>query len=145
MRKILIAVMFLILLAGLYGCKEEEEVEVIKETIEVTFINETEDAIDVWVLPDIEANRKTSIWGKAMIEKLAIDAAGPLKAEKQDEGLYLLRVIDADGLYYETNAVKLEDGYTLKLILDSESFNASLEVSDSAGNTEVYETFYAAL
>lgn len=148
MKKSVIITICLLLLLSLCGCKKESEEEIVKEvgeTIEITFINETEETTDVWVLPDIEANRKTSIWGKAMIEKLPVGSEDKVKVEKQEEDSYLLRVIDKDQLYYEANDIIIKEGYTLKLILDSESFVASLEVTDETGNTQTYEVFCASL
>lgn len=148
MKKSVIITICLLSLLSLCGCKKESEEEIVKEvgeTIEITFINETEETTDVWVLPDIEANRKTSIWGKAMIEKLRVGSEDKVKVEKQEEDSYLLRVIDKDQLYYEANDIIIKEGYTLKLILDSESFVASLEVTDETGNTQTYEVFCASL
>ena len=148
MKKSVIITICLLSLLSLCGCKKESEEEIVKEvgeTIEITFINETEETTDVWVLPDIEANRKTSIWGKAMIEKLPMGSEDKVKVEKQEEDSYLLRVIDKDQLYYEANDIIIKEGYTLKLILDSESFVASLEVTDETGNTQTYEVFCASL
>ena len=148
MKKSVIITICLLLLLSLCGCKKESEEEIVKEVgepIEITFINETEETTDVWVLPDIEANRKTSIWGKAMIEKLPVGSEDKVKVEKQEEDSYLLRVIDKDQLYYEANDIIIKEGYTLKLILDSESFVASLEVTDETGNTQTYEVFCASL
>ena len=148
MKKYVIMMICLLLLLSLSGCKkenEEENVKVVGETIEITFINETEEATDVWVLPDIEANRKTSIWGKAMIAKLPVGSEEKVKVEKQEEDSYLLRVIDKDQLYYEANEIIIKDGYTLRLILDREHFVASLEVKDEAGNVSTYEVFCASL
>ncbi|MBR0418343.1 MAG: hypothetical protein IJI66_04180 [Erysipelotrichaceae bacterium] len=148
MKKSVIITICLLSLLSLCGCKKESEEEIVKEvgeTIEITFINETEETTDVWVLPDIEANRKTSIWGKAMIEKLPVGSEDKVIVEKQEEDSYLLRVIDKDQLYYEANDIIIKEGYTLKLILDSESFVASLEVTDETGNTQTYEVFCASL
>lgn len=148
MKKSVIITICLLSLLSLCGCKKESEEEIVKEvgeTIEITFINETEETADVWVLPDIEANRKTSIWGKAMIEMLPVGSEDKVKVEKQEEDSYLLRVIDKDQLYYEANDIIIKEGYTLKLILDSESFVASLEVTDETGNTQTYEVFCASL
>lgn len=148
MKKPVIITICLLSLLSLCGCKKESEEEIVKEvgeTIEITFINETEETTDVWVLPDIEANRKTSIWGKAMIEKLPVGSEDKVIVEKQEEDSYLLRVIDKDQLYYEANDIIIKEGYTLKLILDSESFVASLEVTDETGNTQTYEVFCASL
>ncbi len=148
MKKSVIITICLLSLLSLCGCKKESEEEIVKEvgeTIEITFINETEETTDVWVLPDIEANRKTSIWGKAMIEKLPVGSEDKVIVEKQEEDSYLLRVIDKDQLYYEANDIIIKEGYTLKLILDSESFVASLEVTDEIGNTQTYEVFCASL
>jgi hypothetical protein len=127
------------------GCQKEETMEIETKTIELNFTNDTEEAIDVWILPDIEANHKTSVWGKAMIDDLKVNGQASLKAVCQDEDRYLLRAIDADGLYYEANGITLKDAYRLKLILNRQDFSASLEVEDENGKTSTYEVFCAAL
>ena len=63
----------------------------------------------------------------------------------QDEDRYLLRAIDADGLYYEANGITLKDAYSLKLILNRKDFAACLEVKDGKGDISTYEVFCAAL
>ena len=144
-RKIFILSVCVIACLFMSGCQKEEEMETETKTIELNFANDTEEAIDVWILPDIEANHKTSIWGKAMIDDLPVNKEAVIKAVYQEEDSYLLRVIDADGLYYEANGITLKDGCSLKLILNRADFSASLEVKDEKGNISTYEVFCAAL
>ena len=142
-RKITISFICAIMCIFISGCQKEETMETETKTIELNFTNDTEEAIDVWILPDIEANHKTSIWGKAMIDDLPVNKEAVIKAVYQEEDSYLLRVID--GLYYEVNGITLKDAYRLKLILNRQDFSASLEVEDENGNTSTYEVFCAAL
>ncbi len=144
-RKITISFICAIMCIFMSGCQKEETMETETKTIELNFTNDTEEAIDVWILPDIEANHKTSVWGKAMIDDLKVNGQASLKAVCQDEDRYLLRAIDADGLYYEANGITLKDAYRLKLILNRQDFSASLEVEDENGKTSTYEVFCAAL
>ncbi len=144
-RKITISFICAIMCIFMSGCQKEETMEIETKTIELNFTNDTEEAIDVWILPDIEANHKTSVWGKAMIDDLKVNGQASLKAVCQDEDRYLLRAIDADGLYYEANGITLKDAYRLKLILNRQDFSASLEVEDENGKTSTYEVFCAAL
>jgi len=146
MKKFVIMTLCVLSLLSLSGCKKQEEViKEVSETIEITFINESEEPVDVWILQDIEANHKTTLWGKTMIAKLPVNSEEKVKIEKQEEDTYLFRAIDEDELYFEANAIIIKDGYTLKLILDRDKFEASLEVSDDSGNSQVYEVFCASL
>ena len=111
----------------------------------VTFFNGVADA-DVWILPDTEANRKTTAWGTAT----AADVKGnesreiPL-CEAGDEGLYLFRMIDADKLYYSADAVALKTGWTVQ-ITGNEVFDYTLLVTNETGALQgTYEVFSASL
>ena len=59
------AVFLLVVLAGLLlmSCNQGKGSEAEGENmIEVTFVNEVEDA-DIWILPQTEENLKTTVWG----------------------------------------------------------------------------------
>ena len=149
MKKALFIIVWLLALTVLCGCTEKEqdnmETTGITSDKTVTVINGVSDA-DVWILPDTEANRKTSLWGTATVSKIRTGESrqAPL-CEPGDGGLYLLRMIDADGFYYSASGVTLGDGYTVR-ISENELRAVTAEVADENGvilNT--YEVFSARL
>ena len=158
MRKMLVILLTVSVALMLYGCgnkggedpKTEKPVnylEIAEGDGAVTFVNGAREAADVWLIPDTEANRKTSLWGKAMIPDLESDGSARISLTKMGgPGVYLLRMIDTDEMYYEANGVRIEDGYTLRL-KDGEHFGAMvLEVTDASGTVvSEYEVFWAAL
>lgn len=100
---------------------------------EITLVNEAVKA-DFWILPDTEANRKTSLWGTASADDL--EAGGKIKlkiGDPGDGGTYLVRVIDADGGFYSADGLTLAEGYTLRLTEEENLMAARIEVLDENG------------
>ena len=111
----------------------------------VTFINGARDA-DIWILPDTQENRKTTLWGTATASKVKTDESrlAPL-CEEGDNGRYLLRMIDTDGFYYAADSITLQDGWTLR-IYETDVMASTLEVTDGSGVKQgTYEVFCARL
>ncbi len=146
-RAVLFAVCFLSLMP-LCGCQKEEQdaAETEKpETITVTFVNGVEEA-DVWILPMTEKNLKTSVWGKAVFPKVKTGESCQAPVEKTAEGgLYIFRMIDVDEMYYAANDVRLEEGWTVRII-QSDHYTVQLEVTDENGTLiDTHEVFWASL
>ncbi len=113
----------------------------------ITFTSETETA-DIWIIPDTEENRKTSLWGTATIAKLETSKESQVSLDALGgPGTYLLRMIDTEHFYYEANGITLEDGSSMRLIKEANAPLAfSLEVTGADGaSTESYEVFTARL
>ncbi|MBR0413703.1 MAG: hypothetical protein IJI67_01365 [Clostridia bacterium] len=111
----------------------------------VTVINEVKEA-DIWLLPDTEANRKTTLWGTATAAKVSTGESrtAPL-CEAGDNGHYLLRMIDSDSFYYSANDISLKAGDTLT-IKGNEDGGASAAVTDESGKVlATYDVFSARL
>ena len=111
----------------------------------VTFINGVKDA-DVWLLPDTEANRKTTVWGTATVSGVKTDESrqAPL-CDAGEGGLYLIRMIDVDHIYYSADAVALQAGWTVR-ITGTDLRAVAVEVSDENGVLQnTYEAFAASL
>lgn len=113
----------------------------------VTFINETVDA-DIWIIPDTEANRKTSLWGAASIRDLAVNESAPVSLDALGgPGLYLFRAIDVNDGFYEAAGVFLDAGYTLRFTAGGgRPAEAVLEILDADGNlTDTRSVFVGVL
>ena len=114
-------------------------------TINISFIDEVEQG-SVWILRDTTENRKTSVWGTAMIKPeetgKEYDAAIPLSADDK----YLFRMIDEDSLYYEAEIPKLQEGWKLRLYTGENVRDIYLEALNDKGES-VHEAsvFCAAL
>lgn len=140
-------VLFLILLGILSisvcacGPKETNVKDKTKETIRFTFTNEIEQA-DVWIIPDTEENHKTSVWGTATVRGALPGTAYSVEAEKSENGEYLLRMIDTEGMYYESKAFSLADDFAV--IIRSADWEAELEIIDAEGNTVFTGAVFAA-
>ena len=127
----------------LFGCTKTPEPSVPRIT--VTVENEATEA-DIWIIPDTEANRKTTVWGTTTVGKLAKNSAVTAQATQDEAGQYLFRMIDVDGYYYAASGIALSDGYTLRLKVLEGVMQYALEVSDASGEIlETYEVFCARL
>ena len=90
------------------------------ELTDITFQNDVQPA-RVWILRDTESNRKTSVWGTAMIEAEQLKKRYHPGIPKSDDDKYLFRMIDTDGIYYEADIPTLQDDWE-----DCDVFNAAL-------------------
>ena len=132
-----IAICLLALLL-LFGCRAKKRTDEEPTNTEpadkqsVTFVNSVEDA-DVWILPETEANLKTTLWGTATVSgaKAGESCRAPL-CEPGDNGHYLFRMIDTDHFYYSADGITLEDGWTLEIKGD-DLHSVVLEVADRDG------------
>lgn len=141
---LIVACLFTLLLLGSCQTKEPNNMTSNKQGT-VTFINEVKDA-DVWILPDTQANRKTTLWGTATAAKVKTGESrvAPL-TEPGDDGLYLFRMIDADGFYYSANGVKLQANWSVTIRAD-DPHTVTLEVTDETGTLQnTYAVFSAKL
>ena len=106
-------------------------------SISVTFQNEVEEA-DVWVLPQTEENRKSSLWGTPSAEKLGPGESVELSlTQAQNAEAWLIRIIDDEKAFYSAQDLKLEDGFALIFKSEGSKFDAVIEVQDQNG-TVVY-------
>ena len=102
-------------------------------SISVSFQNEVEEA-DVWVLPQTEENRKTSLWGTPSAGKLGLGETAELSLTNAENAeAWLVRIIDVDKAYYSAQDLKLEDGCTVVFKSEGSKFDAVIEVQDQNG------------
>ena len=116
--------------------------------IQIEIRNGTREArdADLWIIQDNQENRKASTWGTASAGELDTGNASGISVEESPDGRYLIRMIDAAGLYYEANDISLENGETLVIKDGSEEMTAVAEVLDEEGNIAgTYDMFVASL
>lgn len=134
----------------LFGCgKNKKNVEpdsqpsntVETPTIEITVLNQINTA-DIWVIPDIEKNRKTTVWGTATLSKLDVETSTVAYISESSDGMYLIRMIDENQMFYSADAVQLENNQSIVIREDAESRIAIIEVYDAQGTKiSEYEMF----
>ncbi len=147
----------LIMLLGLFGCgKQENEVntnnsgtelsETEAETLKFSFTSRIEEA-DIWIIPDTQDNRKTTLWGSTTIKALAQDATAEVAlSDLSEDGKYLLRVIDHDSMYYSADAIEIPEGCSMELKELDGPMSAELQVFDADGTSfATYEVFMGRL
>jgi hypothetical protein len=147
MRKIISVLLCLFTLMAFCSCNTTKESETTATTAcdrTVTIINRVNEA-SIWVLSDTEANRKTTVWGTPTI-KTAVDESCHAGIDKPgDNGLYIFRMIDIEKMYYSSDNIALEDGWTLEIKQESTQVYV-IEVTDKDGNLNAtYEVFAASL
>lgn len=152
MKNLLLIIVCLLLGILLTACKNREQTNPKQEAPpsgggpSVTFINEIEEA-DVWLLPETKENLKTTLWGTPSLKKIAAGEKRPFTLSAPGpSGLYILRVIDKNGMYYSVNGVAFADGYCARLKAGEEPMAAWLEIADKDGQTvKTYSVFAARL
>ena len=148
MRKAISVLLCLFTLMVFCSCNTTKESETMATTScdrTITITNRVYEA-SVWVLPDTEANRKTTLWGTPTVSKIGADESCQAGIGKPgDNGLYIFRMIDTEKMYYSSENIVLEDGWTLEIKQDSTHVYV-IEVTDKDGNLNAtYEVFAAKL
>ena len=137
------AVIYLITMLLLGGCGAKSTDSVNNKT--VNFVNGVKDA-DVWILPETEENLKTTLWGTATASGVKTNESckAPL-CDAGDDGLYIIRMIDTDNIFYSANGIALEAGWTVR-ITGEDLKSVKVEVTDENGVLKnTYEAFAASL
>lgn len=145
MKKVILTAVCFLMPLLFWGCKAEEQNHTDATGKTVTFVNGGTDA-DVWILPQTEQNLKTTVWGTATLSKVkGGENRQAVLCEPGDGGLYIFRMIDAEGFFYSANGLALEAGWTLQISGDELS-SLSLEIRDGAGAVkDTYDLFAARL
>ena len=110
----------------------------------VTVTNQVKTA-DVWIIPDTEENRKTTIWGAATISQLGTEASETvyLNDSADEAGAYLIRMIDEDGMFYSVDGINLEDNQSI-VIRETEDRIVIIEIYDVNGTKLTEDEMFAA-
>lgn len=113
--------------------------------VEITLENQVKPA-DIWIMEDTKENRKQSTWGGATIKECAVNSLLQITIENvSDDNLYIVRMIDEKGLFYE--ACNVEITYGQSIVIKSEDVNriiVCVYYGDGSLQSE-YEMFVAAL
>ncbi len=127
---------------NLFGCKKKNiDSDVKEKSISVEVLNELNEA-DIWIIPDNEENRKTTVWGKATVSGIKLNEKEVFTITIQDSiESFIINVIDIDKMYYSSNDVKLLDGYKLTLKKGEDILSSTLIVTDCNGNTTEYALY----
>ena len=144
MKKIAFALAILLAILPFAGCGKENNEMTSEESRAVTFVNGVREG-DVWILAKTAKNLKTTVWGTADAQKVKTGESRivPL-CEPGDEGLYLFRMIDADGYYYAADGLELSDGWTVRI--RETGLETFLDVQDGNGVLQkTYRVFSAKL
>lgn len=140
-----IALMGCLLLLLICGCQAKENNDMGNtESKTVVFVNGVQDA-DIWLLPQTEENLKTTVWGAASAADVKAGETHEIALGAANDGLYIFRMIDTDGMYYSADNLTLEGGFTLELT-GSDLRALTLTVTNEAGEQVVtYDVFVASL
>lgn len=145
MKKIIIITICL-LMTVLYSCKAEEAENMeVTNSATITVINDVKEA-DFWILPQTQENQKTTLWGTATAAKVQTgESRQAFLSEPGDGGLYLLRMIDADGFFYSADGIILRSGWVIR-IKGNDRHEVTAEVTDENGALDnTYDVFSARL
>jgi hypothetical protein len=118
-----------------------EEIIERAEEISFTFKNEMREA-DVWIIHNTKENHETTLWGAATISKAARGTEYAVTVPKAKNNEYLLRMIDSQGMYYESGAIVLSDGDRVRVY--SVGYETQLEIADSTGKILFKQTIFSA-
>lgn len=115
-------------------------------TVTITFENRIGTA-DVWIMEDTPENRKQSVWGDTTVKACAANEPLEIVLEAvSDDDLYIIRMIDGDGFFYEACGVEITDGQTVVIRSEEDRSGTSVCVSAGEGSpVSEYEMFAAAL
>lgn len=129
---------------GLFGCAEKKENKT-ENVIKISVTDKVSDA-DIWIIPDTEENRKTTVWGTATVSTKLSDTKAKTVEITSDTKAYLIRIIDTDETYYSADAVSLYDNGSIIITEDCDTSTVVAEVYDADGELmETYELFSARL
>lgn len=99
------------------------------DTINITFVDKVQTA-SVWIIADTDNNRHTSVWGTAMMKPDELGKEYKAGIPKAKDDKYLFRMIDDDGIYYDTEIEELHDGWKLILYVRDGKIDPELQIYD---------------
>ena len=148
MKKSIIILMGVLMMFGLFGCgkqKNQSETEV-NNFCEIKVVNKVKEA-DIWIIPETEENKKTTVWGKATVSKADAKLDEEVVAKIQaDVNTYMIRLIDVDEMFYSADGVVIEKQQKVVIRNGKGDMTAFVEVYNSDGSLAAeYEMFEARL
>lgn len=130
-----------------FGCdkKAQSQNDLNGAVIEISVMNKIKTA-DIWILPDTEKNRKTTVWGKATFPKLQVQDNKTTAKITSDADKYIVNMIDIDKMYYSAVSIELEEHQSIVIREGDELMSAFVDVySDDGAKLAEYEMFVARL
>ncbi len=114
-------------------------------SISVSVLNKVT-TTDIWIIPDTEENRKTSVWGTATISSLEVEISqiALIPESIEEDGMYLIRMIDENQMFYSADGIRLEDNQSIVIYEDNGITIIEVYAEDGAKISE-YEMFSARL
>ena len=114
--------------------------------IDITFKNEAVRAT-VWILPETEENKRTTLWGEATVPEAESEDGGKFTvSKKENAATFIFRAIDSDSMYYEANGITLDNGYSVIFKQGESPRSFTIETVRPDGQTvNVYPVFAAKL
>lgn len=149
LKKTILILIGVFVMLGLFGCGKQKtppQNAKVDDMIEIRVLNQI-GAADIWVLPNTEENRKTTVWGKAMVSRNIVpDDEGTTVTIPVGTDEYLFRMIDTDEMYYEANGIVLDDHQSLVIREGEEDMTAVVAVYSAEGTLMAeYDVFMARL
>ena len=101
---------------------------------DIEILNKVETA-DFWILPQTEANLKTTVWGTATVAKLSKGESEELSLQESPlADLWMIRIIDVQHALYSVNDIVFSEGYRIVFRTPGRNTEAVIEVLDAEGN-----------
>lgn len=98
----------------------------------VTIINHVQTA-DIWLLPETQANLKTTLWGTATAAGVQTGENRQIPlCEPGENGCFILRMIDTQEFYYSANSLALSEGDCLEINCENVQL-VTLTITDKNG------------
>ena len=115
------------------GKAPSETVGKLTQKITVSIVDDVAPS-SVWIIRDTPENRKTSVWGTAMVKPSELGKEYSFDIPLSDDEKYLFHMIDEDGIYYSADIPKLLDGWKVRIYADENSSDeVILQIYDASG------------
>lgn len=127
------------LIRSIFGRKKDEKLpnndEIPVEKIRVFIKNNVANA-DVWIIPNTEKNRKTTVWGAATA-KISYKDECTADVVLSENGEYLFRMIDYRQTFYASKCIPIMNGFSVVvsekneyILLEIRDINAEIVYSE---------------
>ena len=114
--------------------KESHNSMIYQPEYALTIVNEAIDA-DFWILPQTEANLRTTVWGTATAGDLGKEETAEISLrETYEADSWMIRIIDKGHALYSANDLVLSDGCQIVFKTEASLSEAVIEVTDQEGS-----------
>jgi hypothetical protein len=110
-----------------------ETVKKFTQKITVSIVDDVAPS-SVWIIRDTPENRKTSVWGTAMVKPEELGKEYSFDIPLADDHKYRFHMIDEDGLYYSADIPELLECWKVRIYTSNKEFHdVILEIYDDSG------------